>query len=230
MNKFIFIKKDLFDGFSKVVKDEFISNSNINKSIPCHSISSVNWYCFEFLKDISNTKYIINYPYYNEKEALEIIEETKTIDENYNSYNPENAPFKSKVLPNGEKLFKRVHGSDFVDVAAGESGLIEIEIGYENAKIEAMEIIGAGESHQVDLRILDTIENTYSQAPVEIFGANLQLNQFAFDVNVAKDFYRFSSKYEADLFLGMVVQVEIYNHSSTASKVGLNIELNEVVK
>lgn len=137
-------------------------------------------------------------------------------------------PFSEKYLTTGEKLFKRIHGSEFVDIPPGESKIINVSIVYNWAKIEAMEIIGAGTSHKVNLNILDNEYNTYSGAPVNEVGSNFKLNQFAFGVNVNEKFYRFSSKYDADLYLGMVIQVEIFNNSNNPSQVGLNIELNEV--
>jgi hypothetical protein len=138
-------------------------------------------------------------------------------------------PFSAKTLPTGENLFKRMHGSDIVDILPGESETMEIEIGYPWAKIEAMEMLGCGESHTCSLHILDSQNNDYSKAPVGVVGEHYKLNQFAYDINLRKDYHRLSSKYDADLYLGMVVQLVVTNNSQEASKVSLNIELNEVV-
>lgn len=142
------------------------------------------------------------------------------------------APFSSKTLSNGKKLYKRLHGSNdegftnpFFQVAAGATEIIDVEVGYGHAKIEAMEIIGAGEEHSCELKILDDGDGSYSGTSIP----NFELNQFSFHAGIAKGFHRFHSKYDADLYLGMIVSVEITNHSQVASKCALNIELNEVV-
>lgn len=139
-------------------------------------------------------------------------------------------PFSAKTLPTGEKLFKRMHGSDIVEIQPGDSEIMEIEIGYSWAKIEAMEMLGCGESHTCDLNVLDSQNNDYSKAPVGVVGEHYKLNQFAYDINLRKDYHRLSSKYDADLYLGMVVQLVVTNNSQEASKVSLNVELNEVVQ
>jgi len=145
----------------------------------------------------------------------------------------ESTAFSSKLL-NGKSLFKRLHSGDsenvnpYIDIAPGSSEAVEIEIGYPWAKIEAMEIVGAGKKHSASLWVLDTETNTYSQAPVNIVGPNYELNQFSFNSCVSENFHRFHSEYDADLYLGMIVRVEIFNYSTIQSSVGLNIELNEV--
>jgi len=145
-----------------------------------------------------------------------------------------NEPFKSKNICNGHSLFKRNHGlgsllaptpdSGFIDISPNNTEVLEMEIGYDWAKIEAMEIIGAGKKHFCNLYIIDTKDGDYSGEPYSI------VNQFCFGVAVAEGFHRFSSKYDGDLFLGMAVQLEITNFSDIATSVALNIELNEVVK
>jgi len=143
-------------------------------------------------------------------------------------------PFAAKYDIDGNKFFKRMHSgfedteSPFIEILAGATEVIDIEIGYPWVKIEAMEVVGAGDNHSASLYVLDTEDNIYSGAPVETFGANYELNQFSFNCCIAKGFHRFYSKYDADLYIGMLVRVEITNWSLATSHVGLNVELNEV--
>jgi len=135
-----------------------------------------------------------------------------------------NSPFKDKKVCNDHRLFKRLHGSDFIPLIAGATEILELTIGYAWAKIEAMEVIGAGKQHTCNLIIVDTDTGAFSGVPDAV------LNQFCFDAAVAENFHRFASKYDADLYLGMGVQLEITNHSTIDSVIALNLELNEVVK
>ena len=124
------------------------------------------------------------------------------------------SPFSEKKLETGQKIFKRIHGSSYVDISAGDSEVLKITNSYAWSKMQAIEIIGAGTKHSMDLKVLDD--------------SDVVINQFSFSTNISKDFYRVYSKYDSDLYLGMSIEVTVYNNSSTTSSVGLNIELNEI--
>ena len=129
-------------------------------------------------------------------------------------------PFADKVLPNGKKLFTRVHG-----ISAQVSGApdnITFTVPYAACKLTGLEIIGGLTGDKVNLKILDSNTGTYTGV------ANQQLNQFGFDVNVAKDFYNRESSYDADLFLNMQVQIEYDSVATLPADVYINLILHEV--
>lgn len=129
-------------------------------------------------------------------------------------------PFAAKTLPNGKKLYTRVHG-----VAASVSGApddIIFTVPYAACKLTGIEIIGGQIGDTVNLKVLDSTTGTYTGV------ANYQLNQFGYDVNVAKDFYSRESAYDADLFQGMQIKVEYDSVATLPANVYLNFILHEV--
>lgn len=133
-----------------------------------------------------------------------------------------NSPFASKQLASGERLFKRIHGVGPIAINANEIADLEIEIPYPHAKIEAIEILGQTTPVKAELFVEDSDAGTYSGV------SRSELNQFGFGVNTPKDFYRSASKFDADLYLGMWVVVQITNNSGVVNNVSVNFELNEV--
>ena len=131
------------------------------------------------------------------------------------------------VTVNGSKksLFKR-HTGIQAQVYAAQPTNIFFTIPYNSCKMTGASIIGGEILDTIDLFVLDTDTNTYSQAPVNIVGPNFKLNQFGFNVNVAKDFFQNSSQYDADLYIGMKIKV-VYSSKSDKT-IGINIDLHEV--
>ena len=127
------------------------------------------------------------------------------------------SPFASKNLGT-KRLFKRVHGVR-QNVTEGSNDII-FTIPYAWAKITGLEVIDGESGDTVCLHVLDTTTGTYSTVP------NYELNQFGFDVNVAKDCYAYHSEFDADLYINM--QVKIVYSSKSAKSVGINLILNEV--
>ena len=127
------------------------------------------------------------------------------------------SPFASKTLEN-KKLFKRVHGVT-KDVIFGETEIL-YAIPYPWVKINGIEVINGTTGDRVSFFILDSATGTYSTVP------NFQLNQFAFDVNIAKDYYMHKSEFDADLYQGM--QIKIVYTSVAPKTVGINFLMNEL--
>lgn len=128
-------------------------------------------------------------------------------------------PFGSKTLPDGKKLYRRKHGYTFSQTAGTVTH--EIVVPYAFCKTNHAELVGCPEVCLANFKVLDTAEGTYSGVP------NALLNQFGFDVNVAKDAFRDIAEYEADLYTGMRIVIELT--SATAFTFGVNIVFHEVV-
>lgn len=126
--------------------------------------------------------------------------------------------FASKILPDGKKLYKRYWGIQAA-VDSGENTII-YTIPYPQVKIIGVDILYAETLDTISLFILDSTTGTYSTIP------NYILNQFGFDVNISKDFFRQESNYDADLFQDM--QIKIVYNSQSAKTIGINFNLSEV--
>jgi hypothetical protein len=117
-----------------------------------------------------------------------------------------------------KKLYARNTGIQQA-LTAG-SNTISFPITYAWVKIIGVEVVNAEALDYVDLKIKDTAQGSYSGVP------NYVLNQFAYSHNIPKDYYIRSAQFDADLYVGMSVEVT-YN-SVSAKTVGLNFIINEV--
>lgn len=132
-------------------------------------------------------------------------------------------PFSLKELPDiQKKLFRRATGIQHT-LIANQDNVIEFSIPYAWCKITTLEIIGLTEMMKIDLFITDSNLGRYTGVP------NYQLNQFGFNVNVAKELYKDHSEYDADLYMYMIIKVVIKNHTNLTPTVGINFTLHEVV-
>lgn len=130
------------------------------------------------------------------------------------------APFADKILPDGRRLYARVHG-----VSASVSGApdnIDFVIPYNTCKLTGIEILNGLIGDTVNLKVLDTPTGTISGVP------NMVLNQFGYDVNVAKDFYSRESKYDADLIKDMKIRIEYDSIATLPANVYVNFIIHEV--
>ena len=100
------------------------------------------------------------------------------------------------------------------------SNTISYSVPYAWSKIIGVEVINSEALDYVDLKVRDTAQGTYSGVP------NYVLNQFAYSHNIPKDYYIRMSQFDADIYVGMVI--EITYTSRSAKTVGLNFILNEV--
>jgi len=132
-------------------------------------------------------------------------------------------PFHAKELSDIQKrLFRRATGVQATLSANGDT-TIQFSIPYAWCKITTMEIVGLPEMMKVVLLITDSNLGRYTGIP------NYQLNQFGFNVNAAKEYYRDHSEYDADLYMDMIIKVVIKNPSNTTPTVGINFTLHEVL-
>jgi hypothetical protein len=117
-----------------------------------------------------------------------------------------------------KKLYKRVHGIES-SLQIGENTII-FTIPYTWAKITGAALISGEFRDKANFYILDSTAGNYSGVP------NYVLNQFGFNVNIAKDQHKYESQYDADLYQGM--QIKIVYNSISAKTIGINILLDEV--
>ncbi len=130
------------------------------------------------------------------------------------------APFADKVLPNGKRLYTRVHGIQAS--VSGAPDTIDFNIPYNNCKLTGIEILNGLTGDTCNLKVIDTPSGTISGVP------NAVLNQFGFDVNVNKDYYKRESAYDADLIKDMKIRVEYDSIATLPANIYLNFILHEV--
>lgn len=131
-------------------------------------------------------------------------------------------PFAQKVLPDGSKVFTRVHGIKASVQNAPDN--IDFVVPYAKCKITGMEIIGCGEDDKVNFKILDSDSGVITGVP------NYQLNQFGFSVYMKEGSYKHDSPYDADLVQGLIIRLEYDAKDELLPKnIYVNIFLHEVV-
>jgi hypothetical protein len=130
-------------------------------------------------------------------------------------------PFYSKTLVINEvtkKLFARNLG--FQQAVTIGTNTISYSIPYPWLKMLGVEVINCEALDSVNFKVYDSPAGTYSGIP------NLLLNQFAFSINLPKDFYAKESRFDADIYFNMVISIE---YTSISNKtVGINLLMNEV--
>lgn len=129
-----------------------------------------------------------------------------------------NYAFAEKVLPDGKKIFKRVHGVK--KILTSNTDCIELIVPYTMAKINSIEIIGSNLGDTCNFKVYDNNNGTISTIP------GLLLNQFGFDVIMRPEYHSEQSSYDADLIQGMKLEVEFTGN--TGQLVGVNFILHEV--
>lgn len=125
--------------------------------------------------------------------------------------------FANKTI-DGKKIYQRVTGESY-SVVTG-ANIHTFTIPYAACKINGVELINGEIGDSVTFSILDTASGTLTTIP------NYNLNSFGINVNVAKDFYRHMSDYDADLFAGLQIEVEYISVSNKTLYV--NYHLHEV--
>lgn len=128
------------------------------------------------------------------------------------------SPFASKVLSNGKKFYKREHGIREVLVIGTKS--IIFPITYNWVKLMAVEILHATDGDYADLSVLDSTTGTYSGT------ANLVLNKFGYEYNIAANYHRIESSFDCDLYVGM--QIKLAYTSVAIKNIGINFDFSEI--
>ncbi|MDZ4810749.1 MAG: hypothetical protein SGI96_21140 [Bacteroidota bacterium] len=127
------------------------------------------------------------------------------------------SPFASKSY-GSKKLYKRVHGVKLVCIAGSNESIYEIT--YPWVKITGIELTWGEAGDTVSFYVLDSTTGLLTTVP------NLVLNQFGFNVNVAKDYYHHKSEFDADIY--QTLQLKTIYNSVSAKTVGINFILNEL--
>lgn len=139
-------------------------------------------------------------------------------------------PFNSKEMPDGKKLFRRVHGIQATLAASGNTE-VEFLVPYNWCKITGARLLWFPEGVKADFFVLDSeagLVQSQMGVPPESIVPFKVLNQFGFDANCAVDFFIDDSPYDADLYLGMKFKAVLKNASATSKVVGVNLVLHEV--
>lgn len=129
--------------------------------------------------------------------------------------------FGSKTfLYNGvtKKLFARTLGLQYA-VSIG-SNVLNYTATYPWVKIIGVECVNCSALDTVDFAVYDTPAGTYSGYP------NVLLNQFGFTVNLRDGFYERQSRFDADLYVGMIIRMTYVSISNKT--IGFNLLMNEV--
>lgn len=127
---------------------------------------------------------------------------------------------KTVVLADGStrKLFARNLGVIY-PLIVGENNL-SYTATFPWVKVTGIEVVGCEIGDFADFMVYDTPLGSYSGYP------NALLNKFAYSVNLPNGFYERASKFDADLYQGMVIRMK---YTSVSMKnVGINYLMDEV--
>ena len=131
-------------------------------------------------------------------------------------------PFCSKELSDGKKLYRKKHGYTFNLDASGTT-TFTITNTYARAKIMDAFFLWFPEGCTYNFKIKDTAAGTYSGYP------NAVLGQHSFSVAIAKDIDHDSSPYDADIYVGMILEITIIGPVDNTKLVAVNVPFHEVV-
>lgn len=118
-----------------------------------------------------------------------------------------------------KNLYKRFTGISQV-LAIGPNTFTWSQSTFPWVKFKGLEVIGGEIGDTCDLYVLDTPTGTYSGVP------NYPLNRFAYAANIAPEFYKHESEYDADMYQNL--QIKIIYTSVTAKTIYINFDMNEV--
>jgi hypothetical protein len=136
-------------------------------------------------------------------------------------------PFASKTVSGG-KLFRRKHGFNSETILAGTTGIITLIVPYTAVKINELEFLNCSLGDKIELSVLDTPDGDITLKEVGVALPNHILNKFGFGVYMPHGYYSDISNYDADLFLGMQIEIEYKNNSAEDKTILGNIIWHEV--
>jgi len=117
-----------------------------------------------------------------------------------------------------KKLYARNVGFQ-APLTAG-ANIVDYTATFPWSKLLGAEVINSEALDTIDLKVYDTATGTYSGYP------NALLNQFAYSVNLPKDYYIRMANFDADIYVGLIIRI-IYT-SVSAKTIGVNLLFNEV--
>lgn len=137
-------------------------------------------------------------------------------------------PFASNLLGTGETIHKRVTGVSNT-VLAGTTGFIDFTVPYVRSKLKGAKIINTAVGDYLDFVVLDTDTNYYSGYDPLIYGANLQIDKFGYNVYTPNNYLDDTADYAGDIYQGMIIRC-VYTNSTPSDKIiYMNVDLHEVV-
>lgn len=141
-------------------------------------------------------------------------------------------PFSEKNLPDGRKIFKRVHGISAI--VHNTTNNIEFIVPHNACKITGVNIIAAKFGDNVNFKVYDTPEGMIQQlfygVSAEDAIPNKFLNQFGFNVYLSENIHIEDSNYPADLIKDMKIIIEyIPKDTGVERDVYINFILHELI-
>ena len=134
--------------------------------------------------------------------------------------NPSERPFATKEI-DGKSLFKREHGV-VVNCTEGTNEFA-FTVPYAHCKMNEASIVWQPAGCIANFEVFDDASGTYSTVP------NYKLNQFGYNVGIAKDSHLSTCKYDADVYFGMVIKCTITCPTGMAAQdICVNFILNEL--
>jgi hypothetical protein len=128
-------------------------------------------------------------------------------------------PFANKKI-GAKSLFKRVYGVR--KAITQQDNKITWTVPLPWLKINAVQVVGSDGLITADFFVKDSSLGSYSGVP------NYTLNQMAFDAVVPDLFFEERSQYDADLYLGMQLELDFGNIPDGGLTIGVNFICHEV--
>jgi len=141
----------------------------------------------------------------------------------------QSSAFASKQL-GSKKLYRRKHGFSG-NCPPGVLTDIPFTVPYALCKINKVEVIGCESGDLVNLKVYDSVTGMVQQSmgiPAGSVNPSFLLNQFGFNVVMPHGSYTDHSEYDAELYGGMIIEVEYFNNGVSAKVIGVNVTLHEV--
>jgi len=154
--------------------------------------------------------------------AINHLKDNLSKDVSITSMSASQLPFAAKILPDGSKIYRRVRGT--TGVVQNTTDNIDFMVPFAKCKITGLQILNGKIGDKATFKILDTAAGTVSGTPYAV------LNTFGQDVNIIPDVAEYPSKYDADLFYGLILRIEYDPIDELLPRtIYVNYDLHEVV-
>ena len=131
-------------------------------------------------------------------------------------------PFAQKRHYDGRKLTRRIHGFKIDLDTSGTEQTVKFTIPYVACLMTSTSVVDAIPGDKLQFSVLDSTAGLLTGVP------NYRLNQFGYDVYPAKDYYEERSEYDAELVVGLQLEIKVTPVDTTARSVYFNITLHEL--